>query len=136
MLELMMLYHFNRPIDTERCSVSEVEDKISHYIKKYLDAAELIDICVLGPEPLRRCPKFARDSQANVFIGLIITAERKILEEFIVNGAGLNDYILDGLSGESIYFLKYWNDCNHKYYAVKLLKFSGDSLANPNILPY
>jgi len=136
MLELMMLYHFNRPINTEHYSVSEVEDEICRYIKKYLDAAELIDICVLGAEPLRRCPKFARDSQANVFIGVIITAERQILEEFIINGAGLNDYILQDISGESIYFLKYWNNCDHKYYAVKLLKFSGDSLANPNSLPY
>jgi len=130
MLEVMLLFHFNRSIDTESCGIAALEDNVHYYLKKNLDAADLIDIYVLGPDPLQRWPTFAQGSQDNVFIGLILTAEQLFIERLIVQGDGIKDYILEGLSGESIYFLKYWNVNNHKYYAVKLLKFSDDGRPN------
>lgn len=124
MPDVLLLYHFTRPIVVSESNVPTLEYEIFNYVRQYLLEADLIDICVIGSKTRQRYPQFCKSDRANVFIGLITTAAPSLFEEYILNSDVLNDYILENFSRESIYFIKFWNDSGNLYFVVRLIKMS------------
>ncbi|GEP51941.1 hypothetical protein FNO01nite_26130 [Flavobacterium noncentrifugens] len=125
MFQVMLLFHFTQSIHTWHDHIPELESELSLYIRKHIEHAELIDVSLIGSASNKSRPKYSKNRHANVFIGFIALSSHTLFDSYLEDKDAVKDFVMDGFCRESIYFQRYWNDSDNRYYIVNLIKFDG-----------